>query len=65
MKLKTQFIIMIIDLLVIAFGLMLRSGVIACSTPPSNLYFLGPYLLLLTILINFFRASRQRKTDNK
>ena len=61
MKLKTQAVILVVDLIIIVFGMLLRFGVIVTATPPSNLYFVGPYLLLLTILLNFYRASRNRK----
>ena len=60
-KLKTQLVILVLDLGIILFGLLLRSGVIACETPPNNMYFLGPYLLLLTLLINIYREAHKRK----
>ena len=61
MKGITRVLLLILDLAIILFGLSLRLGIIACSAPPNDMYFLGPYLLLLTLLLSYWRDSRLRR----
>ena len=57
----TKKVLLIIDLLIIGIGLLLQAGIIPAETPPGMSYFLGPYLLLLTLLFSYYRAYRSRK----
>ncbi|MBR2189906.1 MAG: hypothetical protein IJ860_10970 [Eubacterium sp.] len=59
----TKKVLLVIDLLIIGLGLLLQFGVIPTQTPPGTSYFLGPYLLLLTLLLSYYRAYRTRKQD--
>ena len=65
MKPVTMIILLIADLFIIGFGLMLQFGVIATQTPPNATYFVGPYLLLLTLLIAFRRNVKTKKQQAK
>ena len=65
MKPVTMIILLIADLFIIGFGLMLQFGVIATQTPPNATYFVGPYLLLLTLLIAFCRNAKTKKQQAK
>lgn len=65
MKPITMIILLIADLFIIGVGLMLQFGVIATQTPPNATYFVGPYLLLLTLLIAFRKKCKDKKAAGK